>query len=367
MILSEMQGKAVDAVMAWSKTKQQCFKLFGYAGSGKTTLARYIGEQFKSVMFMAFTGKAALVLRQKGCEPASTIHRAIYRAHQDELTGKWHFGLNWDSMVRDVDLVIVDEGPMVGAVLGNDLCKLAKKILVLGDPAQLPPVNDDQYWGLDEPDFLLTEIHRQALDNPIIALSQLVRNEGSLALGSYGMSKVIKAKGFEPGMMLEHDQTLCGKNDTRRHLNTQHRTEAGYAAATGFIPGVNERLICLRNEHDLGFLNGSLWRVKSAEHHKGQDVQLFILPEGETEEGYEPSEIWTPLEYFKGQDQWLDWRIKKSVNEFCYAYAITTHKAQGSQWDNVLIFDQSKIFKEDARKWLYTAITRAAERVTVLV
>jgi exodeoxyribonuclease-5 len=368
MNLSPLQGKAVDAVMDWYKnSKRQDFKLFGYAGSGKTTLARHIGDQFKYVIYVAFTGKAALVLRKKGCSPSSTIHSLIYKAHQDNETGKFHFSLDWESEATQADLIIVDEGPMVGVTLGTDLCKLARKILVLGDPAQLPPVNDESYWGQDDPDFLLTEIHRQALDNPIIALSQLVRNEGTLSLGSFGESRIIKAKNFEAGMMSEHSQTLVGKNDTRHHMNLQHRQHVGYMDATGFVPGVNEKLICLRNDKEKGFLNGSLWKVDHA-YQNGQDVLCGILPEDIDDEiEAVPTDILTPIEYFQGKDAYLDWRVKKSVDEFCYSYAITTHKAQGSQWPSVLIFDQSKVFKQDARKWLYTAVTRAEERITVLI
>jgi exodeoxyribonuclease-5 len=77
--------------------------------------------------------------------------------------------------------------------------------------------------------------------------------------------------------------------------------------------------------------------------------------------------ISTPAEYFQGTESSLDWRVKKNCDEFCYGYAISVHKSQGSQWQNLLVLDQSKVFKQDAAKHLYTAITRASEKVTVLI
>jgi exodeoxyribonuclease-5 len=60
----------------------------------------------------------------------------------------------------------------------------------------------------------------------------------------------------------------------------------------------------------------------------------------------------------------IDWQ--KGVEEFDYAYALTVHKAQGSQWDDVLLFDQSHVFRKNRYRWFYTAITRAAKTITIV-
>src|SRR4249920_494974 len=88
-VFSPHQDAALQAVADWLKAKPghgstpQIFRLFGYAGTGKTTLAKHIAEAVDGkVLFAAFTGKAALVMRSKGCPSASTIHSLIYRARE---------------------------------------------------------------------------------------------------------------------------------------------------------------------------------------------------------------------------------------------------------------------------------------------
>ena len=368
MQLSEEQGRAVEAVIRWFKGKSQVFELSGPAGTGKTTLAKYITEALglvdNQVLFCAFTGKSALVLSQKGCTPSSTVHSAIYKSTQSELTGKWTFSLNRDALKEiGVRLVVLDEAPMLGAEVAQDLVSCGVKILALGDRHQLPSVGSEAYFGVREPDFLLTEVHRQASDSPIVAMATLVRSGGSLKIGNYGESRVISAKKFSASEMLEVDQVLCGKNDTRHFLNNLYRKETGMKSH-GWEPQPGERLICLRNNRDRGFLNGQMFSV-DAQTSDGRDVTCMVKPVDYPDTIAVP--ISTPIEYYQGTDAYLDWRIKKSCDEFCYAYAISTHKSQGSQWGSVLILDQSKVFREYAKNWLYTALTRASEKVTVFV
>lgn len=368
MQLSEEQGLAVRAVKTWFKSKRQVFELSGAAGTGKTTLAKYTTEELglsdTEVLYCAFTGKAALVLSQKGCTPSSTVHGAIYSATQSEHTGIWSFSLNSQGLKElGVKLVVLDEAPMLGADIAQDLLKCGVKILALGDRHQLPPVNSDAFFGVSEPDFLLTEIHRQAADNPIIALATLVRNGGTLTPGNYGSSRVIKAKKFDSAEMLNADITLCGKNDTRHHLNNLYRITTGMKQY-GWEPQKTERLICLRNNRDRGFLNGQMFTVE-AQHSDGKDVTCMVKPVDYPETL--AVQISTPIEYFRGEDNQLDWRIKKNCDEFGYGWVVSVHKSQGSQWQHVLILDQSKVFKDYAKNHLYTALTRASDKVTVYV
>jgi exodeoxyribonuclease-5 len=157
MQLSDEQGRAVAAVVRWFKGKQQVFELSGPAGTGKTTLAKYITEELgltgSEVLYCAFTGKAALVLSQKGCSPSSTVHSAIYKSHQNEQTGKWSFQLGYDALKElGVKLVVLDEAPMLGKEVAEDLISCGVKVLALGDKWQLPPVNSEAYFGVREPD-----------------------------------------------------------------------------------------------------------------------------------------------------------------------------------------------------------------------
>lgn len=144
------QDRALKNVAAWLKSKatDQVFRLFGFAGTGKSTLARHLVDQVDdNVVFAAYTGKAALVMRAKGCKDASTIHSLIYRA-TDTDTEEPSFILNNDSQVTSAKLIVIDECSMVDEDLGRDLLSFGKKVLVLGDPAQLPPIREGVFHKL---------------------------------------------------------------------------------------------------------------------------------------------------------------------------------------------------------------------------
>jgi exodeoxyribonuclease-5 len=227
MEFSPQQDAALKAVAGWLKTgKPQIFRLFGYAGTGKTTLARHFAEHVDGqVQFAAFTGKAAQVLRSKGATNARTIHSLIYRprgeeAVSDETTGKTSmsptFSLNRQSPIARAKLVVVDECSMVDEQLGRDLLTFGTPILVLGDPAQLPPISGGGFFTEHEPDILLTEIHRQARDNPIIRLALDVREGREFMKGDYGTAQVIGREEVNQDLVLAADQVLVGTNRTHQ-------------------------------------------------------------------------------------------------------------------------------------------------------
>src|SRR5579862_2298031 len=195
---SPLQDDALNAVAAWLKAKPgtngtpQVFRLFGYAGTGKTTLARHLADHADGeVKFAAFTGKAASVMRGKGCKDASTIHSLIYRAREsgEEVPS---FDLWDDAPASKAELIIIDECSMVDAELGRDLLSFGVPVLVLGDPAQLPPIQGGGFFTDAEPDAMLTEVHRQAADDPIIHLSMAVREGERIEPGRYGDSEVVR-------------------------------------------------------------------------------------------------------------------------------------------------------------------------------
>src|SRR5947209_8225064 len=222
------QAGALDAVGRWlRKGDQPVFRLFGYAGVGKTTLARHVADQASGkAAFAAFTGKAALVLRSKGCAGATTIHSLIYNAAEDN-DGAPKFTLNADGPASRASLIVIDECSMVDEALGCDLLSFGKPILVLGDPAQLPPVKGAGFFTEAAPDVMLTEIHRQARDNPIIRLSQTIREGGEVAYGEYGDSRVLRRREVNAEIVGGADQVLVGLNKTRRAYNGRLRELAG--------------------------------------------------------------------------------------------------------------------------------------------
>lgn len=369
MELTAEQSQAVKKVKQWWTTKQQVFELSGAAGTGKTTLAKFIVQELglhgTQKAFCAFTGKAALVLKQKSCTPASTVHSLIYKAKEDEHTGEPCFSFDRNSLKNQgIKLVILDEAPMLSKEVAEDLLACGVKILALGDKWQLPPVKSEAYFGVNEPDFTLNEIHRQAEDNPIIALATAARSGVRIPVGTYGNSQVLSMSQFSADSMLDANVVICGKNNTRHSMNDLYRQQLG-TKAKGIHPQVGERLICLRNNKAKGLLNGQMFSVVS-QHYDGRYARCQVLP---LDDPYaiEPIKTVTPIEFFQGKDADLDWKLKKKFDEFGYGWVTTCHKFQGSQAEHVIIIDESGVFRNDSSKWLYTAITRASEKVTIYV
>jgi exodeoxyribonuclease-5 len=374
---SPQQVGALKAVTDWFRDAHapQIFRLFGYAGTGKTTLAleiantvramveRSVYEDREPVLFAAFTGKAALVLQSKGCVGASTIHSLIYRV-DETAAGVPRFVLNEESPLKEAKLCIIDECSMVGAELAEDLLSFGVRILVLGDPAQLPPVQDAGFFTNARPDVMLSEVHRQAEGNPIIRLSMDIRNGVRLRYGDYGACKVVR---WDRGEISDEEllaaQILVGKNVTRHRLNNVVRKAKRIARPT---PVIGERLVCLKNNRPKYLFNGGIWTVTKLRKWNPAAVRMLIAPEDAGDIARHVEVKVHPF-FFEGREGELTWEQVKDYEQFTFGYALTVHKAQGSQWRNVILFDESGAFREDARRHLYTGVTRAAERLTVVM
>ena len=394
MEFSPEQNRAVDAVWDWFKNHSQekpIFRLFGYAGTGKTTLAQHIAQGVDGlVLFAAFTGKAAHVLHTKGCPGTTTIHKLIYSPQEksrkklqemcielEQLRAKDPDGreaallakrieeeklnlqrpswkLNLDSELRRAALLVVDEASMVDGQIGEDLLYFGVPILALGDPAQLPPVKGAGFFTNAKADFMLKEIHRQAKNNPIIELSRRVREGQELQVGQYGTCNVVTLADWDRDELFQSDQLLVGRNATRRSFNARYRVLKGIE---GKLPVQGDKLICLRNNHDAGLLNGSQWVA-----HRVGDVFEGMLELGVKGESGELVTTIAHACHFHGQEP--EWYEKKDADEFDYGYAMTVHKSQGSQWDHVLLFDEWHA--QGRKEWLYTGITRAAKRLSII-
>lgn len=365
---SPEQDAALVAISRWIKRGDaQVFRLFGYAGTGKTTLATHIAEGVDGeVVFGAYTGKAALVMRKRGCTGARTLHSMIYRPDGEEAgedVESPRFALNRSSPVREAALVIIDECSMVDEALGQDLLSFNRPVLVLGDPAQLPPVKGGGFFTEAEPDVMLTQIHRQAEGNPIIQLAATVREGGRLEKGTYGSSRVISKRDLETEDVLDTDQVLVGMNRTRRLYNGRLRELKGFETLS---PEVGDKLVCLRNNHKKGLLNGGIWTVSELVPGKGKRIMVRALPEGAFA-GAKTTRLRIHPAFFDGSEGNLTQKERRESDAFDFGYALTVHKAQGSQWDNVVLFDESFAFREHRDRWLYTAVTRAAESLTIVV
>jgi exodeoxyribonuclease-5 len=367
-VFSSHQDTALKAVSDWLKSKPghggvpPVFRLFGYAGTGKTTLARHLAEGIDGkVLFAAFTGKAALVMRSKGCEGASTIHSLIYKARESgEETPS--FELWDDAPASKAKLIVIDECSMVDSELGRDLMSFGVPLLVLGDPAQLPPIQGGGFFTAAEPDTMLTEVHRQAVNDPIIRLSMEVREGQRVTPGVYGLSEVVRRGDLDPQRVLDADQVLVGRNATRRAYNTRMRERRGFSDP---LPMAGDKLVCLRNNKRKGLFNGGLWSVKEGPTARRQIMRLYLRPDDGS--GSRALKVLVRPECFTGAIEDIEWTQRKRYDEFDFGYVLTVHKAQGSQWDDVVLFDESFAFPDSRDRWLYTGITRAAKRLTIVL
>lgn len=374
--LTKKQSEAVK-IMATNYTKKEPITVIsGFAGTGKSSIINYFIENndlMDKTRFVTFTGKASLVLQNKGL-PATTIHRLIYDAFRNKRTGKFIF-VKKEVLDWRIKLLVVDEVSMVPANLLRDLMSFNIPIVALGDPGQLEPIGEDNGL-LKQPDFFLDEIHRQAADNSIIRLSMLVREGRALPIITEDpFVKVLDKKDLNIGMLQWADQILCGKNNTRRTINADMRKALGHS---GTYPNVGEKVICLRNYWDNindsedPLINGTIGMVTHVKKPKYDDPTniLFedVLMNVRADYSDSPWEhVQTDSNIFKGFAPFSKQhpRSNKMYHEFDFGYAITVHKAQGSEFEKVLVFEERLGGGSHAR-WLYTAITRASDRIVII-
>ena len=364
-VFTPHQDASLTAASNWLKGvrgRSSIFRLFGYAGTGKTTLVKHIAEGVDGkVLFAAFTGKAACVMRSKGCHSASTIHSLIYKARESgEETPS--FELWNEAPASKAKLIIIDECSMVDAELARDLMSFGVPLLVLGDPAQLPPIHGGGFFTDAKPDAMLTEVHRQAQDDPIVRLSMQIRAGNPLTQGQYGETQVVGRDALDPKRVLDADQVLVGRNVTRRAYNARLRERRGFAEP---LPMAGDKLVCLRNNRRKGLFNGGLWVVKERPKPRRQIIRMRLKPDEDL--GERLIKVSVRPECFTGTIEEFDWPQRKAYDEFDFGYVLTVHKAQGSQWDDVVLFDESGAFPDNRDRWLYTGVTRAAKRLTIVV
>lgn len=370
--LDDDQLVAYSGIHEWWRVQKQLggvakpLTVAGYSGTGKSTLLGIAlpaltnedGSKVKS-SYCAYTGKAASILLTKGL-PAQTIHALIYNCIPDHAEeGKFIFELRDPSEI-DAELIVVDEASMVPDEMRKDMESLGIPILYTGDHGQLPPVAG-RGNVMETPRFKLEEIHRQARDSGIISMATLVRKGLNVVKGVMGLKSDAEKVGHnnfkDTELLSSADMVICYKNKTRSEINKRIREFRGYK---GIYPEIGEKLICIRNNKSTRMLNGLVLKVLSV--NTDEDILLMDCID---ETGVIYKGIKGFKNYFEGFDHpKIYGRTFHDVFEF--AYAITAHKAQGSQWPYVIVIEEN-MFKQTTeikRRWLYTAITRAMHKLT---
>ena len=393
MILTEKQQKGLELAVERFHAGKPYTVISGYAGSGKTTLVKFIIAALQlnpeeDVAYVAYTGKAANVLSRKGNPNATTAHKLLYEA-KPKSDGTFFFTKKYE-LDKDYQLIIVDEVSMLPAGMWNTLLSHRIPIIACGDPGQLPPINkDDDNHVLDNPHIFLDEIMRQAADSEIIQLSMHVRENKPISnFETQGAQvKVINKSDITIGMYEWADQILCATNKTRNDVNMAIRKNNGF----GTEPQEGDKVICARNSWDTlsttyqpltNGTNGILKNLRKTNIFLPRYISTngaitVLIADIETEyEGIFKNimidykalttgeKTLTPKqEYQMNQSK----RLPDAPFEFAYGYAITCHRAQGSEWEKVMVMEENFPFdKEEHKRWLYTAATRASEKLVVV-
>ena len=356
MVLTTEQDTAVRSCVGLLTEQHfepghRVFRLGGYAGTGKTTCAEYIVDAVQYPIPCAYCGKAAARMIEKGVSGATTIHRAIYTYDmkrkrffkKDEVLGEYF---------------LIDEGSMVGSKIWADILSFRKPVIIIGDPGQLQPVGDDDPHLMRDCDYVLQEPHRQALKSGIIQYATDIR-KGFETQEAYPDVEIRRTRrGHRPtdDDIVGNDIMLCGWNNTRVDLNIRYRNIMGLK---GLI-SEGERIIVLRNDYSHNVFNGQMFTVLHADPI-GSDVHMVECVDA----------LGVHHSFSVGNAQFNAQKGPKWTNGAStvfadYAYCTTTHKAQGSEWDNVLVVDEDGGDLWDQTRWRYTAVTRAAKKLTML-
>jgi exodeoxyribonuclease V len=383
--LSSDQKHVLTSLLSWYKKgrpSNQFITLGGYAGTGKTTLIAFLRKRIKDenkkieVAFACFTGKASLILKNTlkkedalyPKDSVSTIHSLIYSPIENERQEI----IGWqrkDEIKKD--LIIIDEASMVDSSIWRDLLTYQVPIIAVGDHGQLPPIKGS-FNLMEKPKLKLEQIHRQARQDPIIDVSIQARTKGIIKVKKYS-ADVIKYDGssFEAREVLngllagfKKDMlVLCGYNHTRKKLNDFIRQNLGF---TSLQPQINDRVICLRNNHEKNIFNGMLGTIKSICKKNKDWYEAEIKMDGE-------DNLFQGLISVKqfNSDAPLNFTNKRrrimQGDLFDFGYTLTVHKAQGGQAKKVVLIEErfKKSTQDDWQRWLYTGVTRAQHQLYI--
>jgi exodeoxyribonuclease-5 len=402
-VLSPEQERVHDELIRWIQHSEDerhsnYITVGGYAGTGKTHLATALRISLRDlnrrvrVGFCAFTGKASSVLKERlesigglyRGDYVGTIHGMIYRPIVAEDERRQQRIVGWEKRsTLPYDVIVLDEASMVSSELWGDLTSYGIPVVAVGDHGQLPPVGD-RFSIVHCPDLVLNEIHRQALGSPIIRLSVEVRTRGQIPFGTFGkdVCKMGRSSADFDDVFENIDfsqptiVTVCGMNWTRIQLNRQIRKKLGYY---GDVPCEGERVICLRNNRHTKLMNGQLGTLDRISLSVPPHIYEAVIKLDATSEPYQTlihSCCFGKQGYEGCYDEVAPKKVERilddtgypAVDLFDFGYAISVHRSQGSEWDSVVLIEERSRHWDDEfyTRWLYTAVTRAKERLFVI-
>jgi exodeoxyribonuclease-5 len=352
LMLTAEQLAAVAAIEE-AIGREASFALHGLAGTGKTTVAAHVARTRASegAYLCALTGKAASVLARKTGLEATTVHRAFYHfvcaVEREGEPARLVFRPAHMPGSLKGKVLLLDECSMIDRKTAADIMATGITVVAIGDPGQLPPINGDPFFT--QASFTLREVHRQALESPIIRQAHRVR-AGESYQPDGNEFRVIDRLTLDD--LRGSEVVLTWRRATRSRMNTLCRRALGITAP---LPRYGEPLACLRNTPRYGLYNGAVYYT-SRDLLPGDETVGISTDDGDIEVH---ADFLPP----GGEDEALDLPPGGWKTAFCFGYAITVHKAQGSEFDRVLLIDEH--CGADRIAWLYTGITRAARSIVV--
>lgn len=385
MELTIGQEKAIKIAVERYKNKEKYTVISGAAGVGKTTVIKYIVDKLGmydgDVVFAAYTGKASLVLRNKGCQNAMTLHKLLYipkRLANDDVEF-----IERDMLEGSWKLIVVDEVSMCPTAMWNLLLKHGVYVVALGDPFQLPAIEEsNNNHLLDRPHVFLDEIVRQAKESDIIRVATDLRNSTPLQLQKSNDVWVVERKNVTERMLMGADIVICGRNDTRRKLNRQMR-QLKWGNKYTDAPMNGDKLIGLQNKWKITdttgetpLVNGMIGEISRVTFTETKTLHPKMTAKFTAETGEVFRKDQMSIDYqllltgepTVNKDNWkMFYKVQKPI-EMDFAYAVTCHKYQGSQADKVVVFcEPMGSDREQYFRWLYTAATRSSKRLVMVI
>ncbi len=387
------QKKAFKYICKKIKKKEKYITLKGYAGTGKTYLASYLYKHLldegHDLKVCAPTHKAAQVLNVKIGEPiACTIHSFLGLILRQDNKGGYRIQPHPMRQIPSNCIVLMDESSMIGKVLWQYIEETYNITWIfIGDPAQLPPVNEpDSYvFGIDGPE--LTDIVRQAKDNPIINLAWKVR-QGQKYLSqdmtmdnNYFVSEAIKDfKKYK-----QESRILTYRNQTSNRYNRRIRAAIYGADAPRFVEGewivaretwAFKKFIQITNSEEVQIIDVCQTSIETYDRdwkvwvlNISNDNKLYALHESEYNEYEQELEELRFNALANPADWWKYYKLKEAFASIDYLYAMTTHKAQGSTFKAAYVDHEDLMCCQgkERRALVYVAITRPAEKLVMYI
>lgn len=378
MILTNGQEKGLKVAIERYRHKEPYTVIAGPAGSGKSSLVRFIIDALDlpedKVVYITYTGKASLVLRNKGCSNAITAHKLLYHA-KEKPDGTFEFKPK-KHLDYDYKIIVLDECSMLPEDMWTLLLSHKVHVIALGDKEQLPPVDGDSKI-LDNPHVILDEVVRQALDSPIIRLSVDIREGKWLEYGGPKECRVMPPERVSDKLLMGADQVLCGKNITRHCLNERLR-KIKFGEQYANKPLEGDKIICLKNDwgtladNEEPLINGMVGVLSNIKLEDGRLYKPAMAADftsnnnGLYKDLRMDYKIFTEKETTVNKDNWMMYPKNARAHEFDYAYAVTVHKYQGSEAEKVVVYDEWLGDRDFHRRWLYTAVTRSSKMLVVV-